>query len=151
MVKLSSFATDEDLSVNGQWFEYADGVEFKIAKWNNPKFRDYLEDLARPHARKLRKSGRVGRFWNDLVNKAAARCVLLDWKGVDGDDGEPLTYSQEEGEKVLNNTCYSSIHDFIVEIAMEDANYFTEETEAAGKNSSERSAGKSSGANTKST
>ena len=120
--------------VEGIWVPFEDGIEFKIARWGNPAFSKCVEKLSKPHQRQFRLRGRKGDAWDKIVWRAAAEHVLLDWKNVDGDNGKPLKYSIEEGIKIFTDDEFAPIADFIVQVANEEAAFYSEQREDAVKN-----------------
>lgn len=134
MAKLSSFRTDPDKETEGVWFDFAEGIRFKVARWNNPKFRQLVEKLARPHARTFRRSGRRGEMWESIVKQAAARTILLDWENVEDDNGKPLKYSPDEALRVFEDPALKAIYEFVVETAIDESAYLQEDQEDAEKN-----------------
>lgn len=66
----------------------------------NPSSRDFKQTyrkLSAPYARYQRKHD--GAFpegvEDDIARQCAAKAVLVDWKGMEGEDGEPLEFTPE--------------------------------------------------------
>ena len=134
MGKLGNYSIDVGAAVDGKWFPFEDGIEFKIAKWNNPQFKKYLEKLSRPHERLFRKRGRVGDQWQTLVDKAAARFILLDWKSVDDESGKTVKYTETRGLDIFTDPAHEIISNFILGVAMDEASWYADSVEESEKN-----------------
>jgi hypothetical protein len=98
-MKLSeAFGVNKDLEINGVWFVFK-GMEFLIARLGNPKFKALYRKGLEANQVQVQFGGEEdhSELYMDCVSKA----VLLDWKGVDGEDGKPMPYSPAEGLKAM--------------------------------------------------
>ena len=82
---------------------------------------------------------------HEIYLQATAKCVLLDWKNVDNDDGEPLKYTPEEGLKVLHDDEYHEFQTWLYLQAGSRVRYRKVAQEEAVKNSVRSSNGSTSG------
>ena len=126
MAKLGQFRSDTALEAEGVWVEYAAGIEFKIARLNNPAYRKCLRKLLRPEVRRARSKRLDDDRADELTLKAMARHVLVGWKNIENDDGVPIEYSPEKAFEILSAPEYHEIREFI-EVTASDADLFASE------------------------
>lgn len=155
MARLNRIATDTAKASEGQWVEFcpAQGegdraLELKIARIGNPTYTQRLQELVRPHRRKVRMG-----FDEDLekfVKIAVAECCLVGWRGLEDDNGKPIKYSKEKSVEILTDPIYSDLLDFVMDVGGDAAVYREEAMAAAAGNSSSSSTGSSTTAKTRS-
>jgi len=155
MARLSRIATDTDKAAEGQWIEFcpAQGegdkpLELKIARIGNPAYTERLQELVRPHRRKVRMG-----FDDDLekfVKIAVAECCLVDWRGLDDDNGKPLKYTKAKSVEILTDPIYGDLFDFVMDVAGDAALYRDASTAQMAGNSRNSSTGLSASARTRS-
>ena len=143
MAKLSSVKSNVKKSEEGIWTPFESGIEFLIARMGNPKYTKLLAKLSRPHHRKLRGSrGASSDLENDLTKQAVAKTVLVGWRNLDDEDGNPIPYSQEKALEIISDPAYIEVYNFVLATAG-DFQAFREEDQAESLgNSSEASSGK---------
>lgn len=155
MARLNRIATDTDKASEGQWVEFCPAqddddkpLELKIARIGNPAYTQRLQELVRPHRRKVRMG-----FDDDLekfVKQAVAECCLVDWRGLFDDDGKPIKYSKAKSIEILTDPVYSDLLDFVMDVGGDAAVYRDEAIAAAVGNSPSSSTGSSTTAKTRS-
>ena len=155
MARLSRIATDTEKASEGQWVEFCPAqdandkpLELKIARLGNTAYNQRLQQLVRPHRRKVRMG-----FDEDLegfVKSAVAECCLVDWRGLDYHDGKAIKYSKAKSVEIMTNPVYVDLFDFVMEVAGDAAVYREAETAASAGNSRTSSTGSSTTAKTRS-
>jgi hypothetical protein len=95
----NAFANPE-AETDGVWIDYRDGSKVKLARLGNKKFRRVYEGLLKPHLRKQRDGTLDSDIENNLVCKAFAKSILLDWDGFT-QKGKPLKYSEDVAYDLL--------------------------------------------------
>ena len=100
-MRISEFATNKTAEVEGVWQEVGLGAELKIARAGNPKYTEYLRQLAKPYRARLRRRDIPEDIAEAITIKALAKHVLLDWKGIEDEHGELIPYSVEKAENLL--------------------------------------------------
>lgn len=129
-MKLSeAFGVNKDLEINGVWFVFK-GMEFLIARTGNPKFKKLYRDRLSAQ-QSLVKFG-ADENTQDLYLECVSETVLLDWKGVDGEDGKPLAYSPAEGLKAMKDEALFA--EFVIEASNRLDVYKAQEQSATEKN-----------------
>ena len=122
-MKLTSLQVDPVKAKEGVWFEYDDDVQFLVARMGNSQFQTFLQ--------KHRKLAQVSRANSELMQevtrKAAAHTILLDWKGIEDDEGNPLAYTPELGFEIFCKEEYSVIYQFIMQCSGEVESFRNEE------------------------
>lgn len=95
------FGTDKSRESDGVWFDYGDGVQFKLARagGGNTEYAKARDRRFAPHRRTL------DRMPNDQLTKIMAEvfaeAVVKDWKGVTNEHGEPLACNHANVVKIL--------------------------------------------------
>jgi hypothetical protein len=125
-MKLKALKSDLAAEADGKWFEYEGGIRLKVARLGNPKHAAFL--------RKRRKDAKTDADFETLSAEAIARHVLLDWTGVDGEDGKPLAYSAEVGVQTLTDPTMKDFMADVVTLATRARNFRLESIEDAAGN-----------------
>ncbi len=108
----------------GTWAKYQD-AEFLIAHAGNIKFQRAMARLQRPFRRKIEKGDMDPVDQRNIIIQAMSEAILLGWKGVNGEDGQPAEFSRESAQKFLKND--EPFRDFVMEYAMDMQNFKDEE------------------------
>lgn len=126
------FKFDADLPTldEGVWTTWSDS-EFKIAHISNLKFQRALSRLQQPHRRKLESGTLDPKVNREIVCKAMAGTVLIDWRGVGDREGKETPFSVEAATVALMRS--TEFRDFVSEFAMNMANFRDEEVQELGK------------------
>lgn len=122
---LNKYKTDKTAELEGVWVEVDTGVEMRIARLNNDKARDMRRRLEKPYRSFATIPEKVS---EEIMRKVVANAVLVDWKGVTGEDGKIIPYSPETAEKLL--TDYPDLLNDVASVAMARETYQSESTEA---------------------
>lgn len=108
-MKLSDMAVNGDAIESGRWVsigQFFPGVKVKVRGLLNSDYRRardrLVADIPRSEKVKLTDSEIVDRVQPELL----AEAVLLDWSGIDDDDGTPLLFSKERARELLANKDY---------------------------------------------
>lgn len=127
-MKISEFATNKTAEVEGVWQEIGLGAEVLLARAGNPKYTDYIRQLAKPYRTRLRRREIPEDIAERITVKALAKFVLLDWKGIKDDSDEEIPYSVEKAEDFLTN--YPDFRE-LISVCADDMSLF--QTEADGE------------------
>ena len=124
MAKLKALRQDREKASEGVWVEYAAGVELRIARWGNPRFDEAYAEKMRPHQAALRAGVLPESVKESVLHATIAETILRDWRNVDHPEtGAPLPYTAEEGLRVLGDTDYADLLDFVVRVSRDAALY----------------------------
>lgn len=121
---------DFSLTDDGVWFEY-DESKFKVAHISNLGFQRALARLQQPYRKKIENGTLDPKISRDLMCKAMAEHILLDWQDVVDGKGDKVPYDPQIGEKLLKSN--GPFRDAISEFAMNVDNFKKEEKEELGK------------------
>jgi hypothetical protein len=117
-----SYGIDLKKEVEGQWFPLSmiDGVEVKVARAGNPNYKKALRRLMKPYAKSIHRGKDLApeveeRIQTDLL----VETILLDWKGMPGENGKTVPYSQDLAKMLLNDPELKELRDEINEFAGE--------------------------------
>jgi len=92
--------TDKSLESEGVEVEIRSGAIVKVARTNNPKFKEYLRHLLKPYERQMQRRTMDDDLLNDLTLRAVAKHVLLGWKGIYLDN-KRVKYSPEKAFELM--------------------------------------------------
>lgn len=129
------FAFDAELAETGVWFDFTDGSRLRIARRDNPRYREALRALAKGKERLIQLKAISESELHEMRMRALARGVLLDWEGLTR-DGEPLPYSEANVVALLTDLPEFCVQ---VESCAEDLVAFRREAEQDAEKNSERS------------
>ena len=125
-VRLSALGNDVKAEVEGKWFDYPEGGSFLIGRIGNSKYSEYVRrrsaDMsAENHAHKIKGvRGDYGLTNEQLValsNEAAAKYILLGWRDILGDDGQPLPYDEKTAMAILTGQATRDLAAWILGMA----------------------------------
>lgn len=144
-MRISQTKTDKSLETDGVWVKIRYGVEVKVARTGNPRAEAWRARLSWDDRRLLDnpdlQKGREERVV-ELVIDAIAETVLLDWRNIEDDDGNPIPWSVAKARELLKE------HDWFLQDVNEAATtretFFQSEVQETGKSSRKASAGKES-------
>lgn len=135
-----------------RWFDYQDGISFKIASIDKDEYRIGIE-----RARRLvdRKENRLDlhnlsidsndRTELDVQSELLGRYIIQDWKGdIQNDKGEAVAYSPEQAEALLRSV--PGLTSWVVSKAIEVTLDLAEEKKEIVGKSLSASSGKGRGA-----
>jgi hypothetical protein len=143
------YATDEQAEIDGVWVELGEGARIKVARVGNPSYEKVLRQLKKPYRNITRAGGEIPREALDKITiEATAEALLLDWQGLDDEDGTAIPYSKEAAKRLLGEL--KDFRETVVRLALEAETFRAEALEAAAKNSESSPAGRASTAAKKS-
>lgn len=126
------FGTDKDLEREGVWVDMSGGASIKVARIGNPEYKRMFQKITTPYKQQLRTNNMDEDIAEELLIKAMASTILLDWKGIyEGD--EEMKYSIENAEKVLRDL--PDFRVFVTEVSSEMELFRQGEQEEGIKNS----------------
>lgn len=117
-MKLTALKTDLGKTEAGVWIgDIPDmgGVRLKVRPISNPDYRQLYGRLVDATPRHLKRGGQVVDYQTkaDIAGRCLADTVLLDWEGIEGDDGKPLEYDPELAKQYLINPEYAAFRDAV--------------------------------------
>lgn len=123
----ANFATDETLEVVGVWHSVAKGAEIRVARADNPVYMNALSEFMDAELEKVNlpenpskeQKEKVEKSTRSVLVRAAARGLLLDWKGLSY-KGKPIDYSVENAEKLLS---HKDFLEYVLKVANDVRNY----------------------------
>lgn len=130
------FATDERLEEDGAWVTVNDlyGLKIKVRRLRAEASLKAYEDIVRETfgEGKLRKPDDLTQGQSqEILVRQLARAVLIDWRGVYDEDGNPVPYSEEAA---LNLLAMKDFREFVYQSANERDTFRTKNDADAEKN-----------------
>ena len=117
-MKLSEITVDAARIEDGEWVENIpemEGLSLRVRGIGNAPFRRMQSRLIDALPRNRRVGGRIDPADQDrITGQCLAATVLLDWKGLEADDGSALPYCTEEAKKFLTEPAYRRFRDAVV-------------------------------------
>jgi hypothetical protein len=148
MMKLSDATLDAERQEKGAWIgdiPELEGLSLLVRGVNNADWRRLQTKLMEAVPRKKR----IGRLDVDEMERIQSTCLLsaclLDWKGLEDDEGQPIPYDKEMARKLLFEPEYRKFRDGVIWAATMVAETTQEEQKEAVGNLLKLSAGTSSG------
>lgn len=109
-MKLKDVAVDANRAEEGAWVDNIpdmEGLRLKVRGNNNKDWRRLQMKLIQAVPRKRRITGNLDPEDNDRITSLCLlNTSLLDWEGLEDDDGKPLPYSREAAQKMLTDPDY---------------------------------------------
>ena len=136
-MRLSDLATNEELEREGVWFHYGEGFRMRIGRLGSDSYIAEFERLKKRHLHALDRNGDLpAHLISPVLGLAAARKLVFDWEGLEGEDGEAVPYSPETAEKILTDPRYRDLLLKILSFANDADNFRRQELDDSAKNSS---------------
>ena len=128
------YRTDPEKDTKGVWIEFpAAGVRLRIARAGitNKRYQAALEKALKPYRRALGKGLMDDDTAKKIVMKVFADTIVMDWEGLEDEDGQPVEFSAEACFKV-----FSDLPEFFGDVQGEaqDLAAFREDFEEDSKN-----------------
>lgn len=131
---LKNLKTDPTKELEGVWEDFGEGTQILIARIGNKNYEKRLKELALPYKRQIRTNTISEDVYEDLLNKAVAKTIILDWKNLK-EDGKEIKYSPEKAYELISNPAYKDFKEALLTIAQEIALFKVGELEDGLKNS----------------
>ena len=122
-IKLSEikkeYGIDLKLATEGKWFPLSmiSGVEIKVAKVGNPHYEKTAKRLYSPFKERLRRNTLATDVMERITNDLIVQSLLKDWRGMPGEDGQDVPFSQEEAMVLIKDPELREIRDEILGFA----------------------------------
>lgn len=120
-MKMSQIAVDVEKEEQGDWVALPDlpGVSVKVRSINTLDYRQRMSDL---NAQTLRRKAGRARGADGLsieefernVSQCTLEKLLLDWKGLEDESGEPVAYVPETARELLFEPKYRVFRNAVV-------------------------------------
>lgn len=148
-MKITELAVDADRAENGAWVDdipEVEGLRLKVRGTNNKDWRKLQAKLMDVVPRKQRIGGRIDPEQQDaIISKCLLNACLLDWAGLENDDGTQIPYSKQMAEKLLTDPQYRRFRDSVIWAASVVAEHTESDKEEISGNLLTLSAGSTSG------
>ena len=132
-MKISNLIVDKKACSDGVWVNWIQGVKLKIARFYNPKHVALSKELSRPYRDAMNNGGEIPREKiEEMATECLAKTILLDWKGMEDDDGIEVPFSQDKALELL--TMIPDMADFVSAMANSANNFRQSALENASKN-----------------
>ncbi|APX83978.1 hypothetical protein BV511_04135 [Methylorubrum extorquens] len=117
-MKLSSLKVDAAAIEDGEWIgnipEMGD-LEVRVRGLNNAKYRRLQTTLIDAVPRAKRQGGRLDPDEQDRITASCLNAtVLLDWRGLEGEDGQPVPYSKDLATDLLTKPEFRRFREAVI-------------------------------------
>lgn len=135
MAKLSTFKANLRLEEGGIWTNFG-GIRFLIARMGNPKYTAEIRRLTKAKAMTegLNRNDIDVETLQGLSDEAFAATCILDWDGMEDDNGISIPYSKEKALEIIRNPEYHELYTFFQQVATNAAGYKEQQQAADTKN-----------------
>lgn len=134
MAKLSAIRADLDKERNGVWVPYQMGIELKIARLGNPQYQEALRTATEARKVLLAVKDLSEEQRQDVQREVVAKTILLDWRGVEDEDGKPLAYSPQTAMSWFKDPELWRVYNFVLMESLEEEHFRKALLEDASKN-----------------
>lgn len=105
-MKLSEIAVNAAAIEYGRWVSIGHimpGVRLKVRGLENEDYQRLFNKLVTEIPRAERLKGPDAAVMRDITTRLLVETILIDWEGIDNDDGTPLVFSKEKAREVLSD------------------------------------------------
>lgn len=134
MAKISAVRADLDKEIKGVWVPYQMGIELKIARLGNPQYQAALRLLTESRKVLLGTKDLSDDQRQDLQREVVAQMILLDWRGVEDDEGNPLAYTPAVALSWFKDPELWRLYNFVLMESLEEEHFRKAALEDASKN-----------------
>lgn len=124
-MKISEFATNTEIAVEGVW-EEIDGLRLLIARNNNPEYLKRIRKYAKPLSRSRRQVKMETA--EDIAMRAMSETILLNWENLQNDDDEDIPYSCEKAFELMKE--HRDFYEMVLEISRDSERFAAANQEA---------------------
>lgn len=143
-MKLSAIRIDAAKLEEGAWIgdiPELEGVRFKVRGIGNTDYRRLQNKLIMAVPRKNRRNGLSVEDQTRIESRCIIDTILLDWDGIEGDDGNPLAFSKEVATDLIADPDFVALRGGILYAASIVAEENGDDEEAVEGNFASASAG----------
>jgi len=133
-MNIERIKTDVSKETDGTWVPFVLGIELKIARAGNPKYKECIRKLVEPVTKEIRNETATLEDFADILIKVRAKTILLDWKNLDDKDGNPIPYSSVKAEEFFRDPELQDFYKFVVATSESSADFKKALIEDAEKN-----------------
>jgi hypothetical protein len=134
MARIDAVRSDLNKENQGVWVPYQMGIELKVARLGNPAYQQALVTLTEARKALLGCMELSDDQRADVQKEAVARTVLLDWRGIEDDEGNPIPYSPDQALLWFRDPELWRLYTFILMVGLEEERFRKSVLEAAAKN-----------------
>lgn len=125
-MKLNELKQNVSVEQAGVWLDYGGGLEVKLCRMPNTRFSEMLQEcLAGAVSRKRRGSidKAILNKTEDAQRQAFARHVLVDWSGLQDEDGNAVPYSEGKALEIISDPAYHDFYEDLLDMARDRSNF----------------------------
>ena len=125
------FGTNRQLEEDGKWFEYSSTLGLKLRRFSAKKALAVKAALEKPYANRMGKKIPDSDA-EEITLRYVAEGIIVDWRGVFGDDGVEIPFSIENAYAVIKEL--PELLKQIINDAVEVDGYKDQDNKAIAKN-----------------
>lgn len=137
-MNLSKFRVNAAAIEQGVWIKGVPGMddlELRVRGVDNADWKRLNAKLRAAVPLEKRLNGQLDPVEaENILGELLASACLLDWRGLIGDDGEPVAYSADKARELLFDPNYRPFRDTVLTAASMVAEHVAEDEGAAAKN-----------------
>lgn len=133
MAKLSKFKQDIQKSEEGAKVDLGDGLIVTVARVGNSHYQETLKSLTKPYKNAIKNGTLSDSVFEKMMVQAMAEAILLDWEGMEGEDGKLIPYSKDKAKEILGDPAYKDFRELISDLANEAETFRQQEIEEISK------------------
>lgn len=124
-MRLGVLERDVTKATQGTWVDLGDDFKVKVTRIGSPAYNDILDKELSQHRKNSNRSGRPipGDIVDAAINKAFLATVLLDWQGLEDDNGTPIAFSREKALELFSDKRFAALRDIIISASTEEENF----------------------------
>lgn len=128
------YATNETAAEEGVFVDFGDGIQVKVARFDNKQSRDLRRKLEKPYRNILQRNRQLPpELEEKLAIQQIAEAVIKDWKGITDENGKEIKFTPEAAKEIL--TKYPDFLNDVLTVSMERDLFRQEALEEDVKNS----------------
>ncbi len=117
-MKLSEASTNVSLEDDGVWVTMTGGWEAKVRSTSNINFRRMQQKQMAAHRKTFARGQALDPALEDqLALKRIVETILIDWRGLEDENGTPIECTKENAYKILGDRQYRHMLDDISDAA----------------------------------
>lgn len=129
----ATFQSDLDAQEKGVWYEIGGGASIRVARRGNPRHQAAMRVQLEQHRSVVDTGQETPELLREIERKAAAKALLVDWKGLTK-GGEEFAYSVERATEVLLDPTMEDLWDVVDALSRNAERYRVKNLEQDAKN-----------------
>lgn len=113
-----NYATDSKKEEEGVWKEFDGGIKLKLRRLSSKASQDARKEAEKPYTSQLREKEPDTEILEKVFIQQLARGVIVDWEGVQDEDGKEIPFTPDLGVELLSDEALKDFRGEVIGFAI---------------------------------